>query len=130
VCIGIIILRYRDPERPRSFRVPLGNWLIPSLGGLSCIFLMVYLPPASWWRFVGWLVLGMAVYLAYGYSHSLVGREVGRAERTSGPLKLAAAGVFLLAMGLFTIPHDAGPLKLLAQAGAAADPDHTRSLIG
>ncbi|HEY0783970.1 MAG TPA: amino acid permease, partial [Thermoanaerobaculia bacterium] len=130
VCIGIIILRDRDPERPRSFRVPLGNWLIPSLGGLSCVFLMVYLPPASWWRFVGWLVLGMAVYLSYGYSHSLVGREVGRAERTSGPLKLASAGVFVLALGLFTIPHDAGPMKLLAQAGAAADPDHTRSLVG
>ena len=40
---------------------------------------MVYLPPASWWRFIGWLVLGMAVYFAYGYSHSV--RRAGEAGR-------------------------------------------------
>src|SRR6185436_19711136 len=27
VCIGVIVLRYKDPGRPRPFRVPLGNWL-------------------------------------------------------------------------------------------------------
>ena len=34
-----------------------GALLVPMPGRACCIFLMVYLPPASWWRFVGWLVV-------------------------------------------------------------------------
>src|SRR4029078_9269304 len=50
VCVGITILRRRDPDRPRPFRVPFGDWLLPMLGGGSCIFLLCYLPTASCWR--------------------------------------------------------------------------------
>ena len=70
VCVGIIILRFRDPKRPRPFRVPFGPVLIPGLGLCSCLFLIVYLPPASWLRFVIWLAVGLVVYAAYGYRHS------------------------------------------------------------
>ncbi|HEX7200722.1 MAG TPA: amino acid permease, partial [Dongiaceae bacterium] len=107
VCIGIPILRYKDPGRPRPFRVPLGPFLLPLLGAASCIFLMVYLPPSSWWRFIGWLVLGMSIYFSYGYSHSLVGRELARPTRTPPALALGGGGFLLVALGLFTIPHDA-----------------------
>src|SRR3954468_4893698 len=58
VCIGIPILRHTNPNAQRPFRVPFGPYLLPLLGAASCVFLMYYLPPASWWRFVGWLVLG------------------------------------------------------------------------
>jgi APA family basic amino acid/polyamine antiporter len=70
VCIGIIILRVREPERERGFRVPGGTWFLPVLGAASCVFLARYLPRESWWRFGIWLVVGMAVYFFYGYSHS------------------------------------------------------------
>jgi len=130
VCIGITVLRYKDPDRPRGFRVPLGAWIIPMLGAASCVFLMVYLPPASWWRFIGWLVLGMSVYFAYGYTHSTVGREAGRAARAELPQKLAALGFLLAGVGLFVIPHDAGLGELLQEAAAAGNPDHGRALIG
>src|SRR5437588_3004042 len=70
VCIGIIILRVKDPHRERSFRVPGGTWFLPVLGGLSCIFLAKYLPKESWYRFGIWLLVGMVVYLSYGYRHS------------------------------------------------------------
>lgn len=130
VCIGIIILRFKDPDRPRPFRVPCGPVLLPVLGVGSCLFLMVYLPPASWWRFIGWLVLGMSIYLFYGYTHSSVGRRAGRAQRATLPLKLAAVGVFLVAAGLFTIPHDAGPGQLINQAMTAGSADHGRALTG
>jgi APA family basic amino acid/polyamine antiporter len=130
VCIGIIVLRYKDPERPRPFRVPFGAWPLPLLGGLSCIFLMVYLPPSSWWRFIGWLVLGMSIYLSYGYSQSLVGRALGRPSRTPASLRAAALGFLLIAAGLFTIPHDASLPHLIAQAAHTASPDHSRSLLG
>jgi APA family basic amino acid/polyamine antiporter len=134
VCIGITVLRYKDPGRPRPFRVPLGPWLLPALGGASCIFLMVYLPPSSWWRFIGWLVLGMSIYFSYGYSQSVVGREMGRPPRTPATLQGAAIGFLLLAVGLFTIPHDASLPRLLAlalpPAGTPPSPAHLRSLVG
>jgi len=78
VCIGIIILRIREPNRERSFRVPGGTWFLPVLGGLSCIFLAKYLPKESWYRFGIWLLVGMVVYLSYGYRHS-------RLKNRSGP---------------------------------------------
>jgi APA family basic amino acid/polyamine antiporter len=130
VCVGIIILRRRDPGRERPFRVPGGDWLVPILGSASCIFLMVYLPPSSWWRFVGWLVLGMAIYLSYGYNHSVVGRQQGRSAVAPGTLKLAGLGFFLVGLGLFVIPHDAGPVRLLSEAFGNGEIDHTRSLVG
>src|SRR3954452_20803956 len=52
VCIGIMVLRIKDPHRERTFRVPFGPYLIPILGALSCMGLAYYLPPSSWWRFV------------------------------------------------------------------------------
>ncbi|HEX8170472.1 MAG TPA: amino acid permease [Thermoanaerobaculia bacterium] len=69
VCIGIIILRVKEPNRERPFRVPFGI-VLPILGAISCIGLAIYLPPASWGRFVKWFALGMIVYFAYGYRHS------------------------------------------------------------
>jgi APA family basic amino acid/polyamine antiporter len=130
VCIGIPILRYKDPDRPRAFKVPLGPWLLPLLGACSCLFLMFYLPPSSWWRFIGWLVLGMAIYFSYGFSQSLVGRELGRSNRTPLTLRIASIGFLLLAVGLFTIPHDASLPQLIALAAATHDPASLRSAVG
>ena len=130
VCLGIPILRHTNPGAHRPFRVPFGPYLLPLLGVVSCLFLMFYLPPASWWRFVGWLVLGFAIYSAYGYSRSVIGQRLGRPDRASVPLKVASLGFLLTAAGLFTIPHDAGLTELVRLAGAAADPGHGRSLLG
>jgi APA family basic amino acid/polyamine antiporter len=130
VCIGIIILRYKDPDRARPFRVPFGAWFLPLLGALSCIFLMFYLPPASWWRFIGWLVLGLSIYMSYGYTRSTIGQQVGRPQRATFVLKLAATGFLLVAVGLFTIPHDAGPATLLREALSSDTAEHTRALFG
>jgi basic amino acid/polyamine antiporter, APA family len=130
VCIGITVLRYKDPDRPRGFRVPFGAWILPMMGAAACVFLMFWLPPASWWRFIGWLVLGMSVYFAYGYNHSVVGREAGRPARVVPAQRLAGLGFLLAGIGLFVIPHDAGLLRLLQEAATAADPDHTRALWG
>jgi APA family basic amino acid/polyamine antiporter len=69
VCIGILILRRRDPDRPRSFRTP---WvpLVPVLGILSCAYLMLGLPWVTWLRFALWLVVGLVVYYSYGFRKS------------------------------------------------------------
>jgi len=130
VCVGIPILRMKDPGRARPFRVPFGPWLFPLLGVGSCLFLMVYLPPESWWRFIGWLVLGMAIYTSYGYTHSAIGSKLGRPARAPFPVKIAALGFLVMATGLFTIPHDAGVGQLFEEATTAGAESHGRALVG
>ena len=130
VCIGVIILRFKDPARHRPFRVPFGPWLLPGLGAVSCMFLIYYLPGGSYWRFVGWLMLGFSIYLSYGYTRSAIGQKLGRPWRTPMGLKIAAVGFLLVAIGLFTIPHDAGPTQLIKEATTAGEENHTRALIG
>ncbi len=118
VCIGITILRYKDPARPRPFRVPFGPWLLPMMGAVSCLFLMYYLPPTSWWRFVAWLMLGLSVYLSYGYAGSELGRKSGRSSKTESWLSMLAIGSFLAAMGLLVSPHGASFSELYAEMTA------------
>jgi ABC-type nitrate/sulfonate/bicarbonate transport system permease component len=91
---------------------------------------MVYLPPASWWRFIGWLVVGAAIYAAYGYSSSVLGRRAGRPAKRPAFMTWMAYGFALAGTGLFIIPHDAGLGQLLAEARDAANLDHVRALIG
>ena len=74
VCVGIIVMRFREPGRRRPFRVPFGPVIVPGLGLLSCLFLMAYLPPSSWLRFVGWLAAGLVIYGLYGYRNSRLRR--------------------------------------------------------
>src|SRR5688572_9733154 len=130
VCIGIPILRRKDPTRTRPFRVPFGDFLLPILGAASCIFLMYYLAADTWWRFIGWLVLGLSVYLAYGYTRSAIGIKMGRPETTPLPLKIAALGFFALSVGLFTVPHHIGFSPVFAAATNSADENHNRALFG
>jgi len=80
VCIGIMILRVRDPHRERSFRVPGGAFLLPTLGAISCLGLAYYLPPKSWMRFVAWLAAGLVVYATYGLRRVVY---AGRMRRTA-----------------------------------------------
>ena len=72
VCIGVIVLRAREPGRPRPFRTPLVPY-VPLAGIAVCVYLMVNLPIETWIRFGVWLVLGLMVYAGYGRRHSRFG---------------------------------------------------------
>ena len=69
VSIGVIVLRYKEPERRRGFRVPLGP-VIPALSVLFCLLLMAGLPARTWVRFFVWLVVGLCVYVGYSRKRS------------------------------------------------------------
>ncbi|HEX3481842.1 MAG TPA: amino acid permease [Kofleriaceae bacterium] len=69
VAIGVIVLRYREPDRRRPFRVP-GSPITPALAVVSCVYLMVELPLTTWIRFGVWLAIGLALYFVYGFKHS------------------------------------------------------------
>jgi len=78
VCIGVLILRYTDPERPRPFRVP-GVWFVTPVGALLCLYVMRGLPRQAWERFGWWLAIGLVLYFSYGFRHSVLRRAKGGA---------------------------------------------------
>jgi APA family basic amino acid/polyamine antiporter len=69
VCGAIIVLRRTNPGQRRPFRTPFVP-VVPILGMLACLGLMLFLPAMTWWRFVLWSLLGVAIYGGYGLSHS------------------------------------------------------------
>jgi APA family basic amino acid/polyamine antiporter len=64
VSIAVLILRYREPERHRGFRSPLGP-LFPVLSIIFCIVLMMGLEIMTWLAFFAWLAIGLLIYLSY-----------------------------------------------------------------
>ncbi|MCE9594487.1 MAG: amino acid permease [Planctomycetes bacterium] len=130
VCLGVMLLRFRDTDVEPGFRVPGGPFLVPILGTVSCVFLMNSLPATAWWRFVAWLALGMSVYLSYGYIHSVAGRATGRPTRVDLPLKLAAFGFLALAVGIFVLPHELSPSDLLDSVKDSSAAAHVRAMWG
>ncbi len=75
VSAGVIVLRRRQPERPRGFRVPLVPFL-PMVSIACCLVLMVSLPLETWLRFVAWLIIGLMIYTLYGRRRSELRDEV------------------------------------------------------
>src|SRR5688500_10899893 len=73
VCAGVLVLRVKEPDRPRAFRVPI-VWVLAPLGIAACLFVMVGLPQQAWERFGIWLAIGAVIYAAYGYHHSRLRR--------------------------------------------------------
>jgi APA family basic amino acid/polyamine antiporter len=74
VAIGVLVLRYKDPARPRPFRVPF-VWPVSLAAAALCVFVMVGLPRQAWERFAVWLGIGLALYWAYGSRHSRLRRS-------------------------------------------------------
>src|SRR5262249_8285922 len=75
VCLGVMILRRKEPYRPRPFRVPM-NPIFPILGVVFCFILMMSLPLETWIRFFVWLAIGLLIYFLYGVSHSKLRRGI------------------------------------------------------
>ena len=69
VSVGVLVLRYKEPDRPRPFRVPF-VWPVTILSAAGCLFIMKGLPHQAWERFGIWLAIGLALYFVYGYQHS------------------------------------------------------------
>jgi APA family basic amino acid/polyamine antiporter len=69
VSLGVILLRRRQPDRKRAFRVPFVPWF-PLISILLCGGLMTGLTVITWLRFVIWLGLGLCIYIFYSRHHS------------------------------------------------------------
>jgi APA family basic amino acid/polyamine antiporter len=69
VCIGVMVLRKKMPDAPRSFKTP---WVpfVPIMGIATCLIMMLSLPLGTWIRLIVWLAIGLIFYYRYGRKHS------------------------------------------------------------
>ncbi|GAA2172510.1 amino acid permease [Arthrobacter parietis] len=81
VSLGILVLRKKRPDLKPSFRVPFGK-VIPILSAILCVYLMLNLATVTWVFFGIWLVVGFAIYFAYGQRHSRLAAE----DKTGEPV--------------------------------------------
>jgi APA family basic amino acid/polyamine antiporter len=74
VCLGVIIMRKKDPDRPRPFRAPMVP-LFPILGMLVCGGMIATLDRATLLTAFGWMIFGLIIFFAYSRQHSNIGKE-------------------------------------------------------
>lgn len=73
VSVGVIILRRREPDLPRGFKVP-GYPVVPILSVVACAYILISLPVVTWVVFACWVAVFLAFYMLYGRKHSVLGR--------------------------------------------------------
>lgn len=96
VCIGVWILRVKQPGLQRAFRTPLVP-LVPILGIFTCLFMMVFLPLDTWIRLLVWMLIGFDVYLFYGLKNSALSDHAS-STYTTGNKIVSYCGLGLAAL--------------------------------
>ncbi|HEY8468568.1 MAG TPA: amino acid permease [Longimicrobiales bacterium] len=83
VAIGVLVLRWLEPDRHRPFRTP---WVpfVPIMAIVSCLWLMLGLPGRTWARFGLWLLVGIVIYLLYGRRHSVLRNQAAVVAQPAG----------------------------------------------
>src|SRR5882762_3577692 len=69
VSIGVVILRVREPDLPRGFRVPFYP-VTPVLSVLACLYILLSLHWYTWIAFSAWVLVVWAFYMLWGRHHS------------------------------------------------------------
>ncbi len=97
VSLGVIVLRIREPELPRSFKTP-AVWFVAPMGVLSAVYLMISLPWLTWERLIYWFAFGIIIFFGYGVYNSKLGpRKIAGETGWSRALKIA--GVIWIVFG-------------------------------
>ena len=63
-------MRRKHKYLPRGFRIPLGPFVIPTLGALFCILLLINVTRGTGIRYGIWMAIGHVVYFSYGFWYS------------------------------------------------------------
>lgn len=74
VSFGVMVLRVRHPELKPAFRTP-AVWFVAPMGVISASVLMLSLPLKTWMRLIIWFLIGMIIYIGYGYRHSILAKK-------------------------------------------------------
>lgn len=76
VNLSVIVLRRKEPDLPRRYRVPLYP-LVPALGVILNVFLALYqftFQPLAWYVTGGWILAGLLLYYGYFRGKAAVGQ--------------------------------------------------------
>ena len=71
---SVILLRLREPARPRVFSTPIWQVVAPA-GILGCLYLFISLPVKTQVYFLYAHLIGAAIYLAYGVRKSVLAQQ-------------------------------------------------------
>lgn len=86
VSLGVILLRRREPDLPRGFKVPLYP-VTPVLSILACGYILYSLHWYTWIAFGAWVAVVLAFYFLWGRHHSALN------DGGDGVITSAAPGV-------------------------------------
>ncbi len=78
VSIGVILLRRREPDLPRGFKVP-GYPVTPVLSIVACAYILSSLRWYTWLAFALWVSVALIFYFSWGRHNSALNRRVEEA---------------------------------------------------
>ncbi len=78
VSVAVIILRRREPDLPRGFKVP-GYPVTPVLSVLACLYILASLHWYTWLAFAAWVAVVLAFYFLWGRHHSALNNSASDA---------------------------------------------------
>ncbi len=87
VAVGVIILRVREPDLPRAFKVP-GYPVTPVLSVLACGYILASLHWYTWIAFSGWVTVALIFYFVWGRHHSALNAGGAGPVQTGVPTRL------------------------------------------
>src|SRR6201987_1046119 len=67
VCIGVMVMRRKNPYQTRPFRAPLVP-LVPILGAIFCVAMIISVDPTSKIAAGSWMLVGLGGYFLYAKS--------------------------------------------------------------
>ncbi|MGI9124996.1 MAG: amino acid permease [Mycobacterium sp.] len=92
VSVGVIILRRREPDLPRGFKVP-GYPVTPVLAIIACAYILYSLHWYTWLAFACWVSVFLLFYFIWGRHHSALNAEALGHQRTSAAAESASVEV-------------------------------------
>jgi APA family basic amino acid/polyamine antiporter len=69
VCIGVVVMRRRNPDLARPFRTPAAP-VVATLGTIVCIGMIVSLDGYTQLVALAWMLFGLLIYFGYSRRHS------------------------------------------------------------
>jgi APA family basic amino acid/polyamine antiporter len=79
VGLSLVVLRVRDPNRPRVFKAPLW-WLVGAITMIGCVVFFLSLQTRTQLWFLVWNVVGLVVYLVWSSRNS----RLAKGEESAG----------------------------------------------
>ncbi|MBU3750776.1 MAG: amino acid permease [Mycobacterium sp.] len=83
VALGVMILRRREPDLPRGFRVP-GYPVTPVLTIIACAYILFSLQWYTWLAFILWVSVALAFYFLWSRHHSALNPGTVRTSDITG----------------------------------------------